>query len=76
MVSYIPELHGTTSAIAEQGSELFLLYNDCDISCKSEVTWVVSEVSELNEQHTQRLGSVPTSHVCICYCYTVQMPDK
>ena len=42
---------GTTTAIAEQDSELllFLLYND--ISCGSEVTWVVIvEVSELNEQ--------------------------
>ena len=41
---------GTTSAIAEQGSELllFLLYND--ISCRSEVTWVVFEMSELIEK--------------------------
>ena len=36
----------------EQGSELLLflphVYNN--ISCRSEVTWVVFEVSELNEQ--------------------------
>ena len=40
----------TTTAIAEQGSELllFILYDD--ISCRSEVTWVAFEVSELNEQ--------------------------
>ena len=40
----------TTTAIAEQESELllFILYDD--ISCRSEVTWVAFEVSELNEQ--------------------------
>ena len=61
---------GTTSA--DQGSELllFLLYND--ISCKSEVTWVVFEVSdhELNEQPptaTQKCAD----HTCMytLYCY-------
>ena len=58
---------GTTNA--EQGSELllFLLYND--INLRSEVTWVVFEVSELNEQlYPQRLWSMLTSQTLLLHC--------
>ena len=63
---------GTTTAIAEQGSELllFILYDD--ISCRSEVTWVVVvEVSELNEQRptaTWKCANLTCMYTLLLYC--------
>ena len=41
---------GTTTATAEQDSELLLFLQYNDISYRSEATWVVFELSESNEQ--------------------------
>ena len=65
----IPQTTGTTSA--DQSSELllFLLYND--ISCKSEATWVVFEVPELNEQPptaTQKCIDLTCIYTLLLHC--------
>ena len=62
---------GTTSA--DQGSELLLLLL-YDLSCKSEVTWVVFEVSdhELNEQPptaAQKCADLTCMYMLYCYVH-------
>ena len=69
-----PGFSYSSATSADQGSELllFLLYND--ISCKSEVMWVVFEVShhELNEQPptaTQKCADLTCMYMLYCYVH-------